>query len=83
MSSDPRTRLREFLARFFHSHKLADGEDMFKAGYVNSMFAMELVRFVEREFKIAVDSEDLELDNFRTIDALCAFVTRKGGPKDE
>jgi len=44
---------------------------------VNSMFAMQLVQFVESTFGIAVENDDLELDNFRSIDALAALVERK------
>lgn len=74
-----RTRLREFVGRFFRGHDLQDGEDIFASGYVNSMFAMQLVQFVESDFGICVESEDLELDNFRSIDAMSAFVERKLG----
>ncbi|HEX6751946.1 MAG TPA: acyl carrier protein [Longimicrobium sp.] len=74
-----RQRLREFVSRFFRGHDLQDGEDIFATGYVNSMFAMQLVQFVEGEFGVTVESEDLDLDNFRSIDALSAFVGRKLG----
>ena len=74
-----RQRLREFVGRFFRGHDLQDAEDIFATGYVNSMFAMQLVQFVEGEFGVAVESEDLDLDNFRSIDALAAFVERKLG----
>jgi methoxymalonate biosynthesis acyl carrier protein len=74
-----RQRLRDFVGRFFRGHDLQDGEDIFATGYVNSMFAMQLVQFVESGFGVTVDSEDLELDNFRSIDALSAFVERKLG----
>jgi methoxymalonate biosynthesis acyl carrier protein len=72
-----RQRLREFLGRFFRGHELQDGEDIFATGYVNSMFAMQLVQFVETDFGVTVDSDDLDLDNFRSVDALAAFVERK------
>ena len=70
-------KIRAFLARFFRDHVLADDEDIFASGYVNSMFAMQLVQFVEGEFGLAVESEDLELDNFRTVNAIVALVERK------
>jgi acyl carrier protein len=52
-------------------------EDIFEAGFGNSMFAMQLVNFVERKFGIEIDSEDLEIDNFRTIGRVAALVERK------
>ena len=74
-----RARLREFVARFLRGHNLQDGEDLFATGYVNSMFAMQLVQFVESSFGVACESEDLEIDNFRSIDALTALVQRRLG----
>ena len=76
---DPRQQIRDFVSRFFRGHDLADDEDMFASGYVNSLFAMQLVQFVESAFGITVESEDLELDNFRSIHALAALVARKQG----
>ena len=74
-----RQQVRAFLARFFRDHNLRDDEDIFATGYVNSMFAMQLVQYLEGEFGILIESEDLELDNFRSIDAITALVMRKQG----
>ena len=76
---DPKQQIRDFVSRFFRGHDLADDEDMFASGYVNSMFAMQLVQFVETTFGITVESDDLEIDNFRSVDALAALVARKQG----
>jgi acyl carrier protein len=72
-----RAELRTFVGRFVRGYALADGDDIFATGFVNSMFAMQLVQFVEQTFAITCDGEDLEIDNFRSIDALTAFVRRK------
>ena len=76
---DIKQQVREFVSRFVRGHELGDGEDIFATGFVNSMFAMQLVQFVEQTFGIAVESEDLEIDNFRSIDAIAALVERKQG----
>ncbi len=68
-----------FVQRAFKGHALRDDEDIFATGYVNSMFAMQMVQFVETEFGFTVESEDLDLDNFRSVDAISAFVARKQG----
>jgi acyl carrier protein len=72
-------QIREFVTKFFRGHDLKDNEDIFASGFVNSMFAMQLVQFVESTFGIAIESDDLEIDNFRTIDAIAALVERKQG----
>jgi methoxymalonate biosynthesis acyl carrier protein len=76
---DNKTQIREFVSKFFRGHALADNEDIFASGFVNSMFAMQLVQFVESTFGITVESDDLEIDNFRTLDAIEALVARKQG----
>ena len=76
--NDTKARTREFLARFIRHHDLGDDEDIFALGFVNSLFAMELVMFVEKTFGVAIDRDDLELDNFRTVNAIAGLVRRKG-----
>jgi methoxymalonate biosynthesis acyl carrier protein len=76
---DIKQQVRDFVSRFFRGHDLGDGEDMFSTGFVNSMFAMQLVQFVETTFGITVESDDMEIDNFRSIDAIAALVERKQG----
>ena len=75
--SSVKPAIHAFVDRFFGDTTLDDEQDMFETGYVNSMFAMQLVQFVEGECGITVESDDLELDNFRTVSSIAAFVERK------
>ncbi|MEH1798878.1 acyl carrier protein [Nostoc sp.] len=75
--SEIQAKIREFLSRFFRNHDLQLDEDIFALGFVNSMFAMQLVLFIEQAFQINIDNEDLELDNFRTINSMTRLVERK------
>ncbi|MFN6530678.1 acyl carrier protein [Nostoc sp. ChiSLP03a] len=75
--SEIQVKIREFLSRFFRNHDLQLDEDIFALGFVNSMFAMQLVLFIEQAFQITIDNEDLELDNFRTINSMIRLVERK------
>jgi acyl carrier protein len=75
--TDDKQALRDFVGRFMRGRELRDDEDIFATGYVNSMFAMQLVQFVEQAFGVTVEGDDLEIDNFRSIDALAGFVQRK------
>ncbi len=75
-----RAIVREFLARHIRGHQLQDSDDIFALGFVNSLFAMQLVTFVESQFAITIDNEDLDIENFRSVDAVAAFVARKAAP---
>lgn len=70
-------KIKEFLSRFFKNHDLKADEDIFALGFVNSLLAMQLVAFVEKEFGVRVEDEDLDLDNFRSIHAISALIAKK------
>jgi acyl carrier protein len=72
-------KIKEFLSRFFKNHDLQPQEDIFALGFVNSLLAMQLVAFVEKEFGVRVEDEDLDLDNFRSIQAISNLVAKKSG----
>lgn len=75
--NENRTKIREFLRRFFEVDKLEDNDDFFALGFINSLFAMQLVLWVEKDFRIKVEDEDLEIENFNTVEAIARFVERK------
>lgn len=76
---DNATVIREFVERHVRGVTLRDDEDFFASGHVTSLFGMQLVQFVERAFNVVVENDDLELANFRSVQALSAFVARKTG----
>jgi acyl carrier protein len=71
-----RETTKSFLAQFINID-VDDDEDLFASGLVNSLFAMQLVLFVEKEFAIKVENEDLDYDNFRTMNAIVGFIQGK------
>lgn len=73
-------KIQEFLSRFFRSKEIGLEDDIFALGFVNSLLAMQLVAFVEKEFGVRVEDEDLDLDNFRSIGAISRLVERKTAP---
>jgi acyl carrier protein len=72
--------ITSFLLRHIRKDRVGRDEDIFTAGYVNSLFALQLIAFIEKTFTIRVDDEDLDLANFRTVAAIEAFVERKRSP---
>jgi len=72
-----KAQLRKFLVRSLGNSRLADDDDIFEVGGATSLFAMELVMFIEERFRIPLDDADLERDNFRSISAMASLVDRK------
>lgn len=72
-----RQEIRTFLTAQIRQSTLQDDEDIFAAGYVTSLFAMQLVLFLESQFAVQLKNQDLRLDNFRTITVMADLVERK------
>ena len=73
-------KIKVFLGRFFRNQDLQPDDDIFALGFVNSLLAMQLVAFVEKEFGVAVEDSDLDLENFHTINSIAKLVERKSAP---
>ena len=55
----------------------SDSDNIFKKGFVNSLFAMKLLNFVETEFDIKVDDDDIEIKNFSSINNIINLIKKK------
>lgn len=55
-------------------------QDLFADGLVSSMAAMQLVLHLEQTYGIEVAGRDLQLENFRTVEAMAALVLRLMAP---
>lgn len=74
-------QIRQFieanLVVFEDEADFTDSDNIFEMGFVNSLFAMKLVSFIEQEFEIEVDNEDLEISNFNSVDRIVAYIENK------
>jgi acyl carrier protein len=76
MSDDVRSQVRGFISARFPQVSLPDDQDLFAMGFITSLFAMELVMFVEQQFALRIPNDELKRDNFRTVDAVVDLVGR-------
>ena len=74
---DIETTIINFFKEKLPNITLTPDEDIFDQGLVDSLFALQIVSFVEDSFAMECDDEDLELSNFCSINNLIQFVTRK------
>ncbi|GLU48162.1 acyl carrier protein [Nocardiopsis ansamitocini] len=61
----------------------APEEDLFASGALSSLFAMELVVYLEKAFGVMIGGPDLRMENFRTVRAMSSMVLRLGGDAEE
>ena len=77
--------MKERLARYITSDLLnqgdltvADDEDLLGSGLLDSLSVMSLVHFIEQELAIDVPAEDVTIENFVSLDAIEAYLRRRG-----
>jgi len=79
-----RETVTNFLLRSINIANLNDDDNLFASGIVNSLFAVQLMTFLEKIFVIELGMDDLDIENFKSVNATTAFVMRKKGwPKAE
>jgi acyl carrier protein len=52
-------------------------DNIFELGYVDSLFALQLVSHLEEAFGIEITDQDLDISNFSSVKAIVEFVSRK------
>ncbi|MCX6584766.1 MAG: acyl carrier protein [Candidatus Aminicenantes bacterium] len=73
----PHDMIRKYILENVNIPALDDDFDIFEAGIVNSLFAIELMTFLEKSFAVKVTMDDLDMQNFKSVNAASQFVQRK------
>jgi len=71
--------VKRFILSSINIAYLDDDANLFESGIVNSLFAVQLMTFIEKTFAIEVGMDDLDIENFKSLNAATAFVVRKNG----
>jgi acyl carrier protein len=78
-----REKIRSFIGEnlvvFEDEAEFTDSDNIFQMGFVNSLFAMKMLNYVESEFGVTVDNDDMEIANFSSVDNIVKFVEGKKG----
>jgi len=57
--------------------EFSDDDNIFRKGFVDSLFAVQLIAYLEQEFGIRVTNKDLNINNFHSVNKMVSFVERK------
>ena len=72
--------VRQFITNHFplaRKRKLEDTDPLIESGVIDSLGVLDVVAFIEEEFQIKVEDEDLTADNFQNISKIASFVSKK------
>ena len=73
-TEENKLKIRGFLETFIQDDDFEDDEDIFAQGLVSSLMAMQLVLFLEKEFALRFNNEELNLQNFRSVSAIMELL---------
>ena len=76
-AKSPNDIIREYIVENVGNPDIDDDLDIFETGIVNSLFAIELMTFLEKSFQIKVTMDDLDMENFKSVNAAGRFVQQK------
>jgi acyl carrier protein len=79
---DTRPAIRRFIvAAFFvpNGQSISDDDLLLEQGIVDSTGVLEVIRFIEEDFGIKLDDDEIVPENLGSIASIAAFVERKGG----
>ena len=78
--SDTKSKIRAFIIENFLFGKddgLQNETSFLEEGIIDSTGVLELVNFLEEEFEITIDDEDLIPENLDSINNVTAYLERK------
>ena len=78
--SDNKSKIRAFIVENFlfgNDTDLKDETSFLEEGIIDSTGVLELVTFLEEEFEIAIDDEELIPENLDSINNVTAYLEKK------
>lgn len=84
MQTEAATKVRDFIFENFifdeETTVLGNDDSLLEASLLDSTSVLELVFFLEDEFNISVEDEEIIPENLDSISAISAFVASKTAP---
>ncbi|MEM9004193.1 MAG: acyl carrier protein [Cyanobacteria bacterium P01_F01_bin.86] len=71
-----KAQIKDYLCQFLDGEVIGYDQDISDFGFT-SMFSMQLVLFLEKEFQVILETEDLEANALRTVNSIADLVERK------
>ncbi|NLR57668.1 acyl carrier protein [Chitinophaga polysaccharea] len=76
-----RENIRAFIGQhlivFNDDVSFTDEDNIFELGFVNSLFAMKLLNYVEHTFDIVLENEDIDINNFSSVNNIERLIAGK------
>ena len=74
----PAEAIRAFISETFFVDDFTNDVSFLRSGTIDSTGMLELISFVETNFGLEIDDEELVPENLDSVDNLVGFLVRKG-----
>ena len=71
--------LRRFLLEKNPELKIGVHDNIIEQGAVDSFGIIELIGYVEKQFKIGLTSDDMSIENFKSMTTIAELIKNKNG----
>lgn len=75
-----RDRVRDYIVENFlfgEGNGFKDGDSLREKGIIDSTGVLELIAFLEKEFEMRIEDEEIIPDNLDSVEYICEFLQRK------
>lgn len=72
-----KTKIMDFIVKSTGNKQITEDENFFEKGYASSLLAMQIVSYLENEFNIIVENDEMQIENFNSIQNIFSFVSEK------
>ncbi len=70
-------KVKSYILRTIDGTEITEDTDLFQTGVIHSLFAVQLVVFIEKAFHLELEEEDLTQENMRTIRNIAELIEEK------
>lgn len=69
--------LKQFLTRSFRMKEINDRDNIFASGIVHSLFFIQLLVFLEKNFSIELQDDEFDIHKLTTVDEISELIFHK------
>ena len=69
-----KAKIKDYLMRSIKNYEIQDDDNIFELGIVHSLFTIQLIMFIEKNFGIELEDEELDIESIRTINKMVDLI---------
>jgi acyl carrier protein len=69
-----KNKIRGYLSRSVQDYEIKDDDNIFELGIVHSLFAIQIIIFIEKNFDIELDDDELDMEKMKSINSIAELI---------